>query len=79
MYSAVFSLAASACVGTTPYSTVVGVPGHVVKRKDTRVPTADMDHIHMPDVVMNDIEELTKRIEMLEKQLAEKEKGETKA
>ncbi|MBO4477522.1 MAG: serine O-acetyltransferase [Lachnospiraceae bacterium] len=62
-----------------PYSTVVGVPGHVVKRKDTRVPTADMDHIHMPDVVMNDIEELTKRIEMLEKQLAEKEKGETKA
>ena len=55
-----------------PYSTVVGVPGHVVKRKDTRVPTADMDHIHMPDIVMNDIEELTKRIEELEKQLEKK-------
>ncbi len=43
-----------------PNSTVVGVPGRVVKMNDVRIPRADMDQIHLPDPVWNDITELKK-------------------
>ena len=41
-----------------PNSTVVGVPGRVVKRDNIRTPREDMDQIHLPDPVLNDISKL---------------------
>ena len=38
-----------------PNSTVVGIPGRVVKREDVRLPQLDLDQIHLPDPVLNDI------------------------
>ena len=40
-----------------PNSTVVGVPGHVVKQNDVRVPRNTMDH-QVPDPVWDDIKHL---------------------
>lgn len=48
-----------------PNSTVVGVPGRVVKRDNVRVPRADLDQIHLPDPVMTEIEQLKKNTEQL--------------
>jgi serine O-acetyltransferase len=39
-----------------PNSTVVGVPGRVVKQDDVKIPRMDMDQIHLPDPVLCDIE-----------------------
>ncbi len=50
-----------------PNSTVVGVPGRVVKQDNVRLPQRDMDHIHLPNPVQADIEELRRRIDALEK------------
>ena len=41
-----------------PNSTVVGVPGRVIKRDNVRVPKDDMDQIHLPDPVMTEINRL---------------------
>lgn len=41
-----------------PNSTVVGVPGRVVKRDNIRVPREELDQIHLPDPVMNDLNRL---------------------
>lgn len=49
-----------------PNSTVVGVPGRVVKQDDVRIPRMDMDQIHLPDPVLNDIENLKKENEALQ-------------
>lgn len=38
-----------------PNSTVVGVPGRVVKRDNVRVPSEEMDQVHFPDPVQNDM------------------------
>ncbi len=43
-----------------PNCTVVGVPGRVVKMNNVRIPRMDMDQIHLPDPVFNDIELLKK-------------------
>lgn len=48
-------------------STVVGVPGRVV-----RLNREKLDHIHTPDPVRAELDYLTERIEALEKQLEEK-------
>lgn len=54
-------------------STVVGVPGRVVMRNDVKV-EIDLDQIHLPDPVMNDIDslkaenaKLKERLERIEK------------
>ncbi len=47
------------------HSTVVGVPGRVVKQKGKRV--ADMDQILLPDPIMEEFKRLNKRICELEK------------
>lgn len=44
-----------------PNSTVVGVPGRVVKRDNIKVPQEELDHIHLPDPVLNDINELRQK------------------
>ena len=48
-----------------PNSTVVGVPGRVVKRDNVKVPSADLDQVNLPDPVMNAIENLKKENEEL--------------
>lgn len=50
-----------------PDSTVVGVPGRVVKRDNIRVPSADLDQVHLPDPVMNEIRQLKASVAALEK------------
>lgn len=43
-----------------PNSTVVGVPGRVVKRNNVSVPRNDLDQVNLPDPVKLDIAELRK-------------------
>lgn len=50
-----------------PNSTVVGVPGRVVKREDVRLPRLDLDQTHLPDPVLNDIRLLKEENEELKK------------
>ena len=49
-----------------PHSTVVGVPGRVVKQGDVRI--ADIDQVHVPDPIMDELCRLNKRIAALESQ-----------
>lgn len=65
-----------------PNSTVVGVPGRVVKRDNVRLPQTDLDQVHMPDPVLADIEQLkeqyTKLYQMVNKsQMKTKRRKET--
>ncbi len=48
-----------------PNSTVVGVPGRIT-RQDGKKIDVSLDHIHVLDPIMQNIEELQKRIEKLE-------------
>lgn len=71
-----------------PNSTVVGVPGKVVKQNNVRIPREDLDQVHLPDPVQkeinslreenscikNELKELYNRLEQIERKLNEKEK-----
>ena len=64
-----------------PNCTVVGVPGHIVKQNDVRIPRKSMDHIHLPDPIFEDIKvlqqentELTNRVLELEGELRQMRK-----
>ena len=64
-----------------PNSTVVGVPGRVVKRYDVSLPQDELDQIHLPDPVLEDINnlqhansELINRVLELEAQMRKLEK-----
>ncbi|MCR5302476.1 MAG: serine O-acetyltransferase [Lachnospiraceae bacterium] len=59
-----------------PHSTVVGVPGHVVKREDVSMPRETLDQTDLPDPVQEDITmlkrentELTDRLLTLEEEI----------
>ena len=41
-----------------PNCTVVGVPGRIVRMDNKKVPRLDMDQVHLPDPVLNDIKKL---------------------
>lgn len=56
-----------------PDSTAVGIPAKVVKRNDRRV---DLDQVHIPDPVSQELCRLTNKIELLEKRISELENGE---
>lgn len=70
-----------------PNSTVVGVPGRVVKRDNVKIPREDMDQIHLPDPIQNELTGLKKendslkgemkklynRLESLEKKIVDKQ------
>lgn len=63
-----------------PNSTVVGVPGHVVKRDNIRLPRMDLDQIHFPDPVEREIKQLheenvqlRQELESIKKQRKERE------
>lgn len=48
-----------------PNSTVVGVPGIVVKQDDVRVPNNDLDQVHIPHPVQNELKRLNDEINKL--------------
>lgn len=52
-----------------PNCTVVGVPGRIVKRENQKVPRSDMDQIHLPDPVLDDIKMLREENEHLKSKL----------
>lgn len=54
-----------------PNSTVVGVPGRVVKRDNVKIPREEMDQIHFPDPVLNDLSRLQEENDCLKKLLDE--------
>lgn len=61
-----------------PNCTVVGVPGRIVRMGDQKMPRSDMDQIHLPNPVLNDIRQLRednlrlqKKMKRLEKRLEE--------
>lgn len=54
-----------------PYSTVVGIPGRVVRCVNDERPKNDLDQIHLPDPVLNDINELKYENEKLQEQMHE--------
>ena len=56
-----------------PNCTVVGVPGRIVKRENRKVPRSDMDQIHLPDPVLEDIRTLQKENEALKSKLQREE------
>ena len=58
-----------------PNSTVVGVPGRVVKRDDVAYPQDMLDQINLPDPVMDQIKYLRKTSDSLKKRVRELEKG----
>lgn len=56
-----------------PNCTVVGVPGRIVRRDDKKVPREELDQVHLPDPVLNDIKELQIANFQLHEQLLEME------
>ncbi|MBE5881808.1 MAG: serine O-acetyltransferase [Lachnospiraceae bacterium] len=65
-----------------PNSTVVGVPGRVVKRNNVSLPQEEMDQVHLPDPVREDIAQLqqtnatlTNRLIELENEIKQIKKG----
>ena len=57
-----------------PNCTVVGVPGRIVKMGDQKIPRMDMDQVHLPDPISNDIRELQADNIRLHKRLVQMEK-----
>ncbi|MBE6611338.1 MAG: serine O-acetyltransferase [Ruminococcaceae bacterium] len=55
-------------------STAVGIPARVVRRGNIRCVANDLDQVHIPDPVAQEICRLNIRIEHLERKLAEAEK-----
>lgn len=56
-----------------PDSTVVGVPGRVVKRNNVALPQEELDQIHLPDPVMEDLAQLQRENEELTNRLIDLE------
>ncbi len=56
-----------------PNSTVVGVPGRVVKRNNVSLPQEEMDQVHLPDPVREDIAMLQQANATLTNRLIEME------
>jgi serine O-acetyltransferase len=54
-----------------PNSTVVGNPGHPVRVDGRRPEGPDADWVHLPDPVADAIKNLSRRIAVLERELAE--------
>jgi len=52
-----------------PNSTVVGIPGRVVKRDNIRVPREDLDQIHLPDPIMAELKRINEENIKLRKEL----------
>ena len=53
----------------SPNCTVVGVPGRIVRMDNKKIPRSDLDQIHLPDPVLNDIKKLQQENIRLHSQL----------
>jgi serine O-acetyltransferase len=54
-----------------PNTTVVGVPGRAVKKDGQKIkPSVELDQIHIPDPVAQELCKMCRRVERLEKELA---------
>jgi serine O-acetyltransferase len=52
------------------HSTVVGIPGRIVRIKDERVPDeALLDHIHIPDPIADRLVDLQVQIDLIRQEL----------
>jgi len=49
--------------------TVVGIPGRIVRREGRRVPSMTLDHIHVPDPVSRELENVQREIRRIEEHL----------
>ena len=56
-----------------PNCTVVGVPGRIVKRDDVKIPRSDMDQVHLPDPVKEELINLRESNRLLEERVRELE------
>jgi serine O-acetyltransferase len=61
-----------------PNSTVVGVPGRVVRREGRPVGTITLDHVHLPDPVLERLERLQHEIDAIESHLKQAREGRQK-
>ncbi|WP_129599425.1 serine O-acetyltransferase [Anaerophilus nitritogenes] len=66
-----------------PNCTVVGVPGRIVVKDNIKIrsmhkPEIDLDQVHLPDPIMQELDCLFKRISVLEKQIMKTQEGERK-
>lgn len=57
-----------------PNSTVVGVPGRVVKRNNISLPQDELDQIHLPDPVKEELMNLRESNQLLEDRIRELER-----
>ena len=48
-----------------PNSTVVGVPGRVVKQDNVKIPRSDLDQVHLPDPIKNELEDIRRELDKL--------------
>ncbi|WZL72658.1 serine O-acetyltransferase [Clostridiaceae bacterium 35-E11] len=60
-----------------PNCTVVGVPGHIVIKDNVKIrnvhkPDIDLDQVHLPDPIAQELECLRKRITVLERKIVQK-------
>lgn len=53
-----------------PNSTVVGIPGRIVRRKDDKAPQIDLDQVHLPDPVAQRLNDMAQQIAQMEKCIA---------
>lgn len=58
-----------------PDTTVVGIPGRMVKQQQRRVPSSDLDQIHLPDPMLNEFVRLNEAIERLQQRCDRLEKA----
>ncbi|MBQ4563743.1 MAG: serine O-acetyltransferase [Lachnospiraceae bacterium] len=53
-----------------PNSTVVGVPGRIVKRDNVKIPRMDMDQVTLPDPILNEINQLKQENRRLQEEIS---------
>lgn len=54
-----------------PNSTVVGIPGRVVKQNNKRIPQEELDQVYLPDPIMADLRQIKEENASFKKQLEE--------
>ena len=52
-----------------PNCTVVGVPGRIVKKDNVKIPRNDLDHVNLPDPILDAIKELREENKKLKSEL----------
>lgn len=62
-----------------PNCTAVGIPAKVVKMGEKKVPQSDLDQIHIPDPVAQELKAMRDKINQLEKKLKKHEKEQIEA